>query len=389
MVVSPSIFPGVTGDSANYSELVEEFARKGLEVLLVCPWSQDGKAFDLDMGTKGIRVVRIPIRPPRLTELNAQGTRGSFILRLLVFYIVEIAVVLHTSLTRKPRSCMIRHAIQTLPLAPLLRMLQIRSVADGEVLSRFQDDVLPVPKYMLRLLHKVENLRLYDFFKVSTKAQERLLLEMGFPNNRIILAEIGLDISKIPRQNLLDIPPFSFGYYGLLEKWQGVDLLIRSFARVVQNNRSAKLYIIGDGSMRKKLEEESRDLEMDKNIVFCGAVPRAVLWNTWFRKFRIVVIPRPVSLGAGYYLPIKFVEAIAAGKPVIATAAESLKEVSGRAMILVPQNDEEALASAMLSLCKNDALSVEMSKSALELSHRFGISKPVQKLLRSIGIYAA
>jgi len=384
-VVSSSNFPGVAGDSTNYLELVNGFRRKGLNVLLVCPLNRDSRSFDEDLAKKGIRVVRIPFSPPRLPDIVEKGIRISVITKLLAFYVVEIFVVLYTSIVYSPRMCMIRHSIPTFPLATLLRTLRIRSMADGGIVS--QDTALKLPPWVRRILHVFENLQSYSFFKVSTKSQLAILSNFGFPRDRIVLARIGIDLSKIPLHDLKGIPPATFGYFGALEKWEGLDFLIRSFARVVHEEKSVMLHIFGDGSLKKELEEISEDLGMNENVVFHGSVPRDDLLKKYFGMFRVAVIPRGKDRSTDHYssaMPIKLVEALAAGKPVIATSVEGIREVAGEGMLLVPPGDEHAMFSAMLLLSKDEVLTLEMSRGALRASRQFDIDRQIEKLLRSL-----
>ena len=70
LIISPSKFPGTSGDTANYLELINGFRSKRVDVTLLCPWDPEGRPFDYEMKKKGVRISRILINPPRLKDLR-------------------------------------------------------------------------------------------------------------------------------------------------------------------------------------------------------------------------------------------------------------------------------------------------------------------------------
>ncbi len=381
VVISSSYFPGTTGDSANYIELVNAFRRTDMRVTLVCPRSQGGKQFDREMMEKGVKVTRIPFTPPRLPEIISKGIGLSTIFHLLAFYFVEIFTVVYTFIRTNARFCMIRHSIPTLPLAPIMKLLGIRSVADGETLSTSLECTMFFPPKALQIMQLFENLRLYSFLKIMGEDHLHKLLERGFPRDKIIFTRIAIDTSSIPPSDLDVIPPATFGYFGILAKWQGIPFLIRSFVKVVKKERTAKLYIIGDGPLKKELEQLSESLGLGRNVIFCGAVQRHVLFRDMFKLFRVVVIPRP-NLEGLTHTPMKLVEALAAGKPVIATSVGGFRELKGKGVLLVQPSDEEDMARVILQLAKDERLLRELSQQALETAKEYDINAQVEKILR-------
>ncbi|MCS4487112.1 glycosyltransferase [Staphylococcus americanisciuri] len=57
---------------------------------------------------------------------------------------------------------------------------------------------------------------------------------------------------------------------GRLSPEKGFDILIKSFKQVVQQNADAKLYILGEGPIRKELENLIRSLKLDNNVYLVG-----------------------------------------------------------------------------------------------------------------------
>lgn len=381
VVISPSDFPGTTGDSSNYTELVNAFRRKDMRVILVCPPNRSGIQFDEKMKEKQIKVTRIPLYPPRLPEIVSKGIGIFTIFRLFAFYFVEILAVVYSFIRNNARICMIRHSIPTLPLAPIMKLLKIRSIADGEILSTSLECKMFFPPKVLRIMQLFENLQLYSFLKIMGETHLHKLLDAGFPRDKIILTRIAIDTSSVPQSALETIPPATFGFFGILAKWQGLPFLIRSFAKVVKKEKAAKLYIIGDGPLKNELENLSESLGLGQNVVFCGAVQREVLLEEMFKLFRVAVIPRP-KLDGLIHTPMKLVEALAAGKPVIATSVGSFRELEGKGVILAQPGDEEDMAQVIMRLAEDEQLLRELSQQALKTAQQYDINAQVEKILR-------
>ena len=75
VVISPSSFPGISGDTSNYLELLRGIKCKKADVMLICPFHPQGRKFDKKMKKEGIMIVREPFNPPRLIELGPGRAR--------------------------------------------------------------------------------------------------------------------------------------------------------------------------------------------------------------------------------------------------------------------------------------------------------------------------
>ena len=51
VVISPSKFPGKTGDTSNYSEMINQLTKEGFEVFLICPKNPDSVDGNLGFST--------------------------------------------------------------------------------------------------------------------------------------------------------------------------------------------------------------------------------------------------------------------------------------------------------------------------------------------------
>ena len=83
LVISPSHFPGTSGDSTNYTEIVNQISKEGLSVFLICPKTPLSKKLPTSI-SKDVETIRIPYLPPRLNEIKDKAKIKDYF-RLLVF----------------------------------------------------------------------------------------------------------------------------------------------------------------------------------------------------------------------------------------------------------------------------------------------------------------
>lgn len=125
-----------------------------------------------------------------------------------------------------------------------------------------------------------------------------------------------------------------------------VDDLLRAFALVRERVPAARLRIVGDGPEHAKLRALARQLGMAQSAVFTGAIADEEVRRE-YEQCDVFCLPS-VQEGFG----IVFLEAMAAGKPVVATTAAAIPEVvqHGATGLLVSPGDVRALADALLLL---------------------------------------
>jgi glycosyltransferase involved in cell wall biosynthesis len=117
--------------------------------------------------------------------------------------------------------------------------------------------------------------------------------------------------------------------------------LLRAFASVRTRHPEAFLVLIGDGECRGSLETLARELGIDDALHFAGEV------RTQRNLHRGLDISVLASVSEGF--PNTLVEAMAAGRPVVATAVGGCVDavVNGETGLLVPPGDPAAFADAL------------------------------------------
>ena len=160
-------------------------------------------------------------------------------------------------------------------------------------------------------------------------------------------------------------PPFrrtrNILFVGRLEAVKGVDVLLRATALARERIQELSVTIAGDGEDRSRLERMSSDLGLDGTVKFCGwLTPKEVA--VCYAEAEIVAIPSiwPETLAS------VSVEALAAGRPVVASNVGGIPEVvvDGVTGRLVRRRDARLFAEALIDILTSIETAEQMSLSA-------------------------
>jgi glycosyltransferase involved in cell wall biosynthesis len=137
---------------------------------------------------------------------------------------------------------------------------------------------------------------------------------------------------------------------------KGIAYAIRAVATLAGKGYPVKFFVIGDGEERNNLERLVNDARMEERVFFLGNIPNSSLPN-YYSLATVAVFPSIAAEAFG----ISIAEAMACGVPSVSTAMGAIPEVVGDAGLLVPPEDEDALANAMERLITDNALRSRMS----------------------------
>ncbi len=198
-------------------------------------------------------------------------------------------------------------------------------------------------KYLLKRFSKI--------VAISPEINEELTLS-GISQNKIRIIENGIDCSRfgdfeygeIRRSLGISDGATIIGTIGRLSPEKGHLILLKAAKSLVKAGANINFIIVGDGESREQLENFCLDNELQQHIHFTGVrndIPELLA------VFDIFVLP---SLTEG--LPMALLEAMAAGKPVIASATGSIPTVieDGKSGILVPAGNVSALENGLIKL---------------------------------------
>jgi len=160
-------------------------------------------------------------------------------------------------------------------------------------------------------------------------------------------------------------------YSGALEDWAGVEFAIRGMQKLVEINPGIRMTILGKGSKEKMLFQLVRDLSLEAYIKFNGTVKYEDL-PSYFSNARIgVAVLKPIEL-VRYAFPLKVIEYMAAGLPVIGTDVGDMGRLlkGNNAGIAIDYSQSE-FVKAVDVLLKDQEFYERCSENARKLSQKY------------------
>jgi glycosyltransferase involved in cell wall biosynthesis len=143
--------------------------------------------------------------------------------------------------------------------------------------------------------------------------------------------------------------------------------------------------IVGGGEHRPTLEKAVRDLGLEAQVTFAGSLGEDEVTAELMRA-DVFVLP---SFGHGEAWPVSVMEAMACGLPVVSTIIGATAEMITHDAdgLLVPQQDDRAIADALLRLAADPRLRKRLGESAkLTARNRFDVATTAGRLLDAVGI---
>ncbi len=190
---------------------------------------------------------------------------------------------------------------------------------------------------------------------------------------RVIPNPIALTGLSTPKQ-ISEPDTFKIIAVGRLELQKGFDYLLQALAELQDNPKNWTLTILGEGSQRQTLELLCARLNLTDRVIFAGTVKDVA---AFLKQSDLFILSSRVE---GF--PLALCEAMACGVPVITTdCAASIREIvrDGIDGIVIPNEDVETLAKAVLSLMNNPQQCQRMANQAPEIVDRLNLPVIMKK----------
>jgi L-malate glycosyltransferase len=139
--------------------------------------------------------------------------------------------------------------------------------------------------------------------------------------------------------------PFTFYAQAHLTRRKGFDILIRAFASRFRDDRTCRLVIGGDGSIRDELEALAASTGVQSQVSFLGAIPRDVVRDSMWAANCFVLPSHAENFG------VVLIEALSTGLPVISTRCGGPEDIiTDEVGLLLRPGDEQGLADALWTM---------------------------------------
>lgn len=238
-----------------------------------------------------------------------------------------------------------------------------------------------------------------DFFLVPSVEWVRLLARVyEVSERRIVLFRNGADAVKFNSDvdcaslrsalNMKNEKVVLFS--GQISRIRGLDFLVRAMVDVVKEERDARLVIIGEGGEKSRLVGLVQRLGLDDYVLFKSGVSHDSM-PAYICLADVGIGPLvtlPITVGT---LPIKVIEYMACGKPVVACYDGASRDlvVDGYNGVLIRSGDVKELSSALIRLLKNVRFAKNLGVNArrhVEMYHDWNvITGELDRLLVKLG----
>ena len=231
-------------------------------------------------------------------------------------------------------------------------------------------------------VEKVTSCMVDHYITVSDSVKEYLIEKANIFPEKITTIYNGVALNGLTPEgegaapDLFDMEPHESVILavGRLHRQKGYDYLIRAIATVKREIPSVKLLIAGEGEEENDLKNLVKSLDLSKEVILTGLCREVEKLLNFTELF---VLP---SLWEG--MPNAVLEAMAAAKPVVATRVGGVPELvkDGETGILVPPEDPESLARAIVGLLRNTAQANSMGNAGRKrVQDHFSLTAMVTK----------
>ncbi|MCK5329840.1 MAG: glycosyltransferase family 4 protein [Candidatus Marinimicrobia bacterium] len=215
--------------------------------------------------------------------------------------------------------------------------------------------------------HRYIYKRMFDGIITNTKAIKRKYLSYGWMEDDIIRViqngiEINVsndfDFNSIRQQYNLPKQRPVIGIFGRLEPQKQINLFLDVAQNVRNEYPEAIFLIVGDGSLKDKIQRYACDLGIDDNVIIMGHQSKLDAIYTYCD----IVLLTSASEG----VPNVLIEAMLFSRPVVAFNVGGVQELiqSGKTGVVVPPNDVQSMTKETLRLIKSDEIRESLGRAA-------------------------
>lgn len=209
--------------------------------------------------------------------------------------------------------------------------------------------------------------RQVDCFICASDAIRRIVISDGIPRERTVTVHEGIDLARVAAA-----PPAALhqelwlphdaplvGNVAALVPHKGQRHLVDAAALVLPRQPDARFIIAGEGELRAALEQQIHHHRLDKHVMLTGFRTDILSLHKAFDVF----VMSSITEGLGTSL----LDAMACGKPIVATRVGGIPEVvvDGETGLLVPPRDPAAIAEAVTRLLLDPDLRERMGAAGL------------------------
>lgn len=230
-------------------------------------------------------------------------------------------------------------------------------------------------RWLMRLLARRRD---RHFVAVAEWIHDLMVRSWGMPRRRTSVIPNGVSAAgmappQLRRELAVEEDAPLIGIVAGLNPVKDHGVLLEAMVAVRARIPRARLAVIGDGPERARLEQRSSQLGLRDVVHFVGVRPDA---RRELGDLSVVVL---CSRSEG--MSITLLEAMAAGRPIVATAVGGTPELvtNGRTGLLVPAGDAAGLAEALCAVLEDPSRAEALGREArAEFDRRFAADRMIE-----------
>jgi PEP-CTERM/exosortase A-associated glycosyltransferase len=352
--------PGTHGYAIRSQEIVSNLLEKGVEPVVVTSPSQapsgplDAESSETINGVRYFRSCGYLLKPT-MEVRDGKYFRAS--LRVLQN---SNLLKMTLQIARKYKPDVIHaHSPFTCGLVGVLAkyvtgiptIYEMRGIWEDSHTSRYG---MAETSFRYRAVRSLETLALKNAnvcFPISNALKDEII-GRGVSPDKIVIVPNGVDTRRFApgpaSDELVDLlnlkDKLVFGYIGTFFAYEGLDLLVNAFESLAGKFRSLTLMLVGDGELMPKLKNMASKSAYGDRIIFTGRIKNDLITD-YYRLFDLLVLPRKDAREANLVTPLKPLEIMAMGKPLVASDVGGHKEIviDGANGLLFPHENVQDL----------------------------------------------
>ena len=214
-----------------------------------------------------------------------------------------------------------------------------------------------------------------DHIVVLCQGIKNDLIKRGIPPNKITIVANGID-----PEEFCTAPPDTeyqknwglegkkvIGFIGSFYRYEGLDFLVNAVASLTATRSDIVLLLVGGGEMEKELKGMIKRLHLENVVMMPGRIPQERIPRV-YALMDLLAYPRYPMRLTELVTPLKPLEAMAAGKAVVASDVGGHKELirQGQTGVLFPAGDARALQETLAQLLDDPVYCYILSQQAGE-----------------------
>ena len=201
--------------------------------------------------------------------------------------------------------------------------------------------------------------------------EEKIVVAMNVPDPKVF------DHTRCIRARRDNGGKFRIIYHGTVTKRVSVDLAIRAVSRLNGDVPGLVFHVVGDGDDLEEFRVLSRKLGVEDMVMFRGSVPLEGLVPI-LEEVDLGIIPNGRNIATELMLPVKMLECIALGIPVIAPRLRTITHYFTEAMVFYfDPDDVDSFAAAIRTAYASEEVRLRKAREARRFleTHRWEIHK--------------